>query len=68
MLKSKSERHAIELLLKVQISPDQPMSYTNEKGIFKSLPNLGNFTVLSMEFPIVYSAYVVHCMPLCQWL
>ena len=56
-LKTQSERHAIELLFKVQISPHQPTSNTNERGIFKSIPCLGNFTVLSMEFPIT------NCLP-----
>ena len=51
-LKTQSERHAIELLFKVQISPDQPRNNTNERDIFTSIPILGNFTVLSMEFPI----------------
>ena len=54
ILTTQSRSHAIELSFKVQISPDQPMSNTNERGIFTSIPILGNLqvTVLSIEFPI----------------
>ena len=57
ILKTQSERHAIELLFKVKISADQPMSNSNESGIFWSIPIFGNFTVLSMEF------LITNCLP-----
>ena len=50
-LKTKAERHAIELLLIVQISPDHYMNNTIRQGPFV------NFTVISMEFPIT------NCLP-----
>ena len=60
ILKTQSERHAIELLLKVQISSDQPTSNTNERGTFTSIPIFGKFTMLSMEFPIPNNFFVCH--------
>ena len=51
-LKNQSERQAIGLLFKVQISPDHPSSNTNKSYVFTYIPLFVNFTVLSMEFPI----------------
>ena len=51
-LKNQSERQAIELLLKVQISLDHPSSNTNKNCVFTYIPLFVNFTMLSMEFPI----------------
>ena len=36
--KNQSERHAIELLFKVQISPNHPSSNTNLSGVFTLIP------------------------------
>ena len=52
ILKNKSERQAIELLFKVQISPDLTSSNTNKSCVFTYIPPFANFTVLSKEFPI----------------
>ena len=51
-LKNQSERHAIEFVFKVQISPNHPSSNTNKSCVFTYIPLFVNFTVLSMEFPI----------------
>ena len=60
-LKNQSEKQAIALLFKVQISPDHPSSNKNLKKnmelCFTYIPLFVNFTVLSMEFPIRY------CLP-----
>ena len=50
-LKTKSERHAMGFLFKVQISPDHPTRNTNKSVIFTSISLFANFTALSMEFP-----------------
>ena len=50
--KNQSEKQAIELLFKVQISPDHPSSKTNKSCLFTYITHFVNFTVLSMEFPI----------------
>ena len=47
-LKNQSERQAIELVFKVQISPDRPSSNTIQSGVFMFIPLFVNF---SMEFP-----------------
>ena len=52
ILKNQSERKAIELLFKVQISLDHHSSNTNESCVFTYTPLFVNFTMLSMEFPI----------------
>ena len=52
ILKNQSERQAIELLFKVQISLDHPSSNTNKSCVFTYIPIFVNFTMLSMEFPI----------------
>ena len=52
ILKIQSDRQAIELLFKVQISLDHPSSNTNESCVFTYMPLFVNFTMLSMEFPI----------------
>ena len=52
MLKNQSERQAIELLFKVQDSPDHPSSNTNKSCVFTDIPPFVNLTVFSMEFPI----------------
>ena len=44
ILKNQSERQAIELLFKVQISLDHPSSNTNESCVFGYLPLFVNFT------------------------
>ena len=51
-LKNQSERLAIELLLKVQISPDHRSGNTNKSCVFTDIPIFVNFTVLSMQFRI----------------
>ena len=55
---NQSERQAIELLFKVQISRDRSLSNTNYSCVFTYISPLVNFTVLSMEFPIR------NCLPL----
>ena len=52
--KNQSERQAIELLLKVQISLNHHFTntYMYKSGVFTSIPLFANFTLLSMEFPI----------------
>ena len=52
ILKNQSERQAIELLFKVQVSPDHPSSSTNKSCVFTDIPPFVHLTVLSMEFPI----------------
>ena len=52
ILKNQSGRQAIELLFKVQISPDHPSRNTNLSRVFTYIPPFVNFTVLSTEFPI----------------
>ena len=52
ILKNQSERQAIELLFKFQISPDRTSSNTNKSCVFTNISPFMNFTVLSMEFPI----------------
>ena len=52
ILKNQSERQAIDLLFKVQISPDRTSSNTNWNCDFTYISPFVNFTVLSMEFPI----------------
>ena len=51
-LKNQSEKQAIELLFKVQISPDHPSSTQIRVVFLRTYPLFVNFTVLSMEFPI----------------
>ena len=51
ILKYQSERQAIELLLKVQISLDHPSSNTNQSCVFTYIPFFVKFTMLLMEFP-----------------
>ena len=58
ILKNQSERQAIELLFKVQISPDHPSSNTNKICVFTDIHPLVNLTVLSMEF------LIRNCLPL----
>ena len=50
-LKTQSERHAIELLFKVQISPDQPTNNTNERDILLPYPFLGTLQCFQWNFP-----------------
>ena len=52
ILKNQSERQAIELLFKVQISPNHPSSNTNLSCVFTDITPFVNLIVLSMEFPI----------------
>ena len=52
ILKNQSERQAIELLFKVQISLDHHSSNTNWSFVFTYIPLFVNFTMLSKEFPI----------------
>ena len=52
ILKNQSEKQAIELLFKVQISPDHPSSKTNKSCLFTYISLFVDFTVHSMEFPI----------------
>ena len=52
ILKNQSERQAIELLFKVQISPNHPSSNTNKSCDFTDITPFVNLIVLSMEFPI----------------
>ena len=59
ILKNQSERQAIELLFKVQISLDHPLRNTN-LCFYVHTPFV-NFTMLSMEFPIR------NCLPPNRW-
>ena len=52
IFKNQSERQAIELLFKVQISPNHPSSNTNLSCVFADITPFVNLIVLSMEFPI----------------
>ena len=52
ILKNQSERQAIDLLFKVQISPNHSSSNTNLSCVFTDITPFVNLIVLSMEFPI----------------
>ena len=52
ILKNQSVTQAIELLFKVQISPNHLSSNAIYNCVFTYIPPFVNFTVLSIEFPI----------------
>ena len=58
-LKNQSEKQAIALLFKIQISPDHPSSNKNYGVVFYVHTPFVNFTVLSMEFPIRYCSLFI---------